>query len=231
MTTSNERLTGMNEIPQYISAARAKRRYGSLPRVDDEAAINFSRNERGASEFHPASIVQSDFWWKIPASFRWASLDTDGLSLLEKRVRPPTAIEVAYAALSKYAMASGPCIITILGPSGSGKTSLAAALYQATLAVDDRRGFARAEWVSAFEAVPSGRPDDFGTEELLVLDELGSEPPNRASVITELIHNRHQWGQAMIVTTWLDAEGIANRYGLGTQRRLLEVEECVISLG
>jgi DNA replication protein DnaC len=167
----------------------------------------------------------------IPQRFRWATFDSDDL---RERVNP-FMIEEARDATK--AVAAGDIIsVTLLGKAGEGKTSLACAMLRELL--NTSQGFS-GRFCSATELAVSRKDSRLGVApadiadakiaSVLVLDDLGQEVSGR-EVLAEVIHDRHNAVRPTIVTSWLSSEAIAQRYGDGTARRVLE-HAAVVRVG
>ena len=169
----------------------------------------------------------------IPREYRWARFDAPEMA---GRVRP--------SAIAAAREAFGARTLVLRGPAGAGKTSLAAAILREHLArgltSDKLCDFAcRARWSPSVDVAKLdqwGRPDRGVVDaaigaSLLVLDDLGAESPPAAFVISEIVLSRFDKRRPIVVTTWLEDDqpdpakgplGLAQRYGGGVSRRLLE---------
>ena len=164
----------------------------------------------------------------LPAVYRWARL---GHPLLAERVKlatipsePPSAQRVVF-----------------MGPAGAGKTSLAVALLRAML----ERELAHATLSSDDDAERIARRYRFahthrigvaylggleGAAELraairaplLLLDDVGAESTVPSDAVPEVIAERHAEERATWITTGLSPKEIAERYGGGVARRVME---------
>ncbi len=166
-----------------------------------------------------ARAARVAFQATIPAELTWSSFGTD---LLAARVKPPTAI-----ALAKEAVGSLRVVLT--GAAGAGKTSIAVAMARQWVAQCARP----ASFVVAPTLSTARTRTTFGRESpevtlaktipLLVLDDLGTpqhEPGT--SPIVEVVFARHASGLPTWVTTWMNVDDCAQRYGDGVSRRLFE---------
>lgn len=163
----------------------------------------------------------------LPTLYRWARLDHP---LMAKRVKLaiprdlPTARSVVF-----------------LGAPGFGKTSLAVALMramferelaQSTLESDDQgeRIACRFRFEHAHRVGVTRLSGLEGASELqaairaplLLLDDLGAEPPIPSNAVPEVIAERHAEERVTWITTGFAPKEIAERYGGGIARRVME---------
>lgn len=162
----------------------------------------------------------------IPAQFAWSSFESP---LLPDRVR------VGAGTIGLALQAVGSRRVVLLGESGVGKTSLAVAMLRRWSECQAKPGaFALAtDLASARSRENFGRESDLviaaTTSRLLVLDDLGTERDNPRSAVEEVILKRHAEGRSLWVTTWMDPDKMAARYGDGIARRVFEgarIIEC-----
>ncbi|HEY6459541.1 MAG TPA: ATP-binding protein, partial [Polyangiaceae bacterium] len=129
-------------------------------------------------------------------------------------------------------------------PSGAGKTSLAVAMMrQHTDAASEAGMFVLATDLHNCKSRSKlgHEPDLIAAAvnaPMLVLDDLGTEPLDRAGAVVEVVFHRHAHDLPTVVTTWLGDDetrenrgaAIANRYGDGFARRVVG-DARVIHLG
>lgn len=155
----------------------------------------------------------------VPAAFAWSSFASPLLA--QRCAGGAQAIQRA----RECASASR---VILVGASGTGKTSLAVAMLR--LWVEDQRipaHFALAtDLASARTRATMGREAQEVTEAtnspLLLLDDLGTDGDVPRSAVTEVIFKRHAEQRPIWVTTWLDPDKAAAKYGEGIARRLYE---------
>ncbi len=164
----------------------------------------------------------------LPATYRWAHLDSP---LLFERVRLAVIPREAPTARS----------VIFIGPPGAGKTSLSIALLRATLlrdlesgavaAADDEEHFARCyRFAHAHRLGVARISGPAAVAELesairtptLLLDDLGADSKIPSNAVPEVIAERHAEQRVTWITTSLEPREIAQRYGGGTARRILE---------
>jgi hypothetical protein len=161
----------------------------------------------------------------IPERFRWAAFDSPDLVA---RVAPGSPCRARSAVEDLASKRVG--IVLIAGETKRGKTSLACAMMR-ELATRRHRLARHMRFVSALELarcrveaglgrVPA-ELDAARRASLLVLDDLGQEVTGQ-DVLREALHARHDRDLPAVVTTHLDADGLARVYGAGTARRLTE---------
>jgi DNA replication protein DnaC len=171
---------------------------------------------------------------QIPKDFAWANVRA---AELPERV----GLTRGQMAEAWKACVMGTSSLTLVGDPGAGKTSAAAALFRGLL----DRGLTRdssprdvvrakgAMFVSSYELARDRARHPLGQGEsplvakamratVLVVDDLGSEPDNQLSAISDVIHTRHAEGKPTWVTTWLTETTAAARYGGGIARRIFE---------
>lgn len=159
----------------------------------------------------------------VPKRFRWA-LDADAATLAP-RVQFP-----AIAGALTWARSPVTSSLVLMGGAGAGKTSLAVAMFGAWLRTHRDPSARVAE---AFGLALERQRHPLGTGEapgvaaamsasLLVLDDLGSEQANRSEAIADVLFARHNADLPTWVTTWLSDAELAQRYGGGVARRILE---------
>jgi DNA replication protein DnaC len=119
--------------------------------------------------------------------------------------------------------------VTLLGPAGSGKSTLAVTLAKAWTSVNARPSV----FVAAVDLGVARQQHGLGEgeaalvrramgAELAVLDDLGVELDAGAPVVAHVLHHRYDRERPTIATTGLSVEQLANRYGAGVARRLVE---------
>ncbi len=164
----------------------------------------------------------------VPPAYADAHLDAPWL----RQLVGPAALERARDAMSALRVA-------IVGTrSRIGKTSLAVAMFRA--AVREPR-FAGARYVSAYALAKARSGARLGDGEaslielalaapLLVVDEVGGEDARYGSAVAEVIYERHAWHRATWITTAATSQALAQRYGEGIDRRIVD-GAIVIKLG
>lgn len=159
----------------------------------------------------------------LPERFRWAL--AGDVAELGARVQ-------ASAELIRRGLLNPPGHMVLIGPSGAGKTSLAVAMLGAWVrkAPAER---AKARFAEAFELAGARARHPLGqgeapevaaamTAPMLLLDDLGSERDDRNAVLSDVLQRRHNADLPTWVTTWLEPEQCAERYGGAVTRRLFE---------
>lgn len=159
----------------------------------------------------------------FPRFYAWAHIDAPALG---KRV---TGCDLATTIPQVLAAQR----VVFAGPSGSGKTSLAvaclrerlpdcmfvSALKLGTARIQHSAGDGEAELVARCTRTP-----------LLLIDEVGGEVNTATNALRDVIFDRYEAGRATWITTGFTAIQLAERYGDGTVRRLLE-NACLVKLG
>lgn len=128
--------------------------------------------------------------------------------------------------------------LVFMGPSGSGKTTLAAAALAtaarehavgvmfvparvlASARANTALGEGEAHVVSAAMRVP-----------ILLIDDLGIEEQAPRSAVGDVIDERYDRGRATWITTGLEEESLAQRYGVGRTRRLFQLPAVIVRCG
>jgi DNA replication protein DnaC len=161
----------------------------------------------------------------VPERLRWAEFDAP--ELLE-RVRDHAAIPRVRAAVDSDA---DRCLL--VGNAGLGKSVLAVCWLRATSARREVEGM----FVDAYALANARRNARLGEEaalveaaleaDLLVLDDLGSEPVVPSSPIAEIVHARHATLKTTLVTSGFGLDALEGRYGGGSFRRLAEDVEII----
>lgn len=154
----------------------------------------------------------------IPKRYRDVRFDT---ACIRERVADQRAVDQARTAHEHHR------VLVLMGVPGSGKSTLAAA----TLAAWAEAGRSIA-WAPALRLAHARAEARLGEEpeevkrairaNLLVVDDLGQEPLVTTSAVVDVIHARHDADRPIIVTTGVQRRVLAERYGGGTARRLLE---------
>jgi hypothetical protein len=156
---------------------------------------------------------------QIPAAFRDVTLESPWLVAL-----------VGSSVIADARQSTGAPRIAALGVPGSGKTSLVAAMLQAS---ESAARNPRVLWVSAHQLAKARAIHPLGDGEaplivsalscdVLVVDELGGEDTRYASAVAEVLYERHAEASPTWVTTGVGPKEIADRYGGGIARRVLE---------
>lgn len=151
----------------------------------------------------------------IPPRYRDAS------EHLADRVADQRAISLVETALDHHT------VVLLLGVAGAGKSTLAA--HMLTRAAKAGRSV---WWSPALKLAQARAEARLGTEpedvrrairaDVVVVDDLGQEAVSTWSAVVDVIHGRHDAGRPLVVTTGLQKRALAERYGGGTGRRLME---------
>lgn len=168
----------------------------------------------------------------VPKRFRWA-LGADRETILATASKL-TAQKVD-GALS-WARRSATTGLVLRGDPGMGKTSLVVAMFDAWLAVHQDPS---ARFVEAFQLAQARARHPLGHGEaplveaamgagLLVLDDMGCESAAKSDVIFDVLAARHNDERPTWITTWLGVEEMAQRYGGGGFRRIVEGSNVVV---
>ena len=163
----------------------------------------------------------------LPPLYRWARLDSP---LIATRVKLPIPRELPTAKS-----------VVFIGAPGIGKTSLAVALLRAmlerdlaaaTLANEESAAlvprkyrFVHAHRLGAARIKGAEGLADLKTAlqaTVVLLDDLGAEADVPSNTAPEVIQERHAEERATWCTTSLSPQEIAERYGAGIARRVLE---------
>lgn len=156
----------------------------------------------------------------IPDRFRWATLDA---AELERRVAG------GRKRIDEAVHAPQPNLV-LSGKAGTGKTSLACAALRAWQRTRRRRvvfvaahELANARMQHALGSGEAALVERCGKADLLLIDDLGSEPssPPRSEII-DVIQRRHNFNLPIWITTGLVTAELTARYGFGIARRILE---------
>ena len=168
----------------------------------------------------------------LPPLYRWARLDSP---LIATRVKLPIPRELPTAKS-----------VVFMGAPGIGKTSLAVALLRAmlerelvtaTLTNEDnvalvarKYRFVHAHRLGAARINGAEGLADLKTAlqaTVLLLDDLGAEADVPSNTVPEVLHERHAENRTTWITTSFAATGIAERYGGGIVRRVLQGAELL----
>lgn len=202
--------------------ADCARGYGSTPTCF--ACAEAAAAAREAQRIASVTAARAREWRRaVPPRFAWATQDA----------APELAARVDRAALSKAEkLGLGP--LTLTGPSGSGKTSLAVALVSRWVSGLGVGYPADVDFVSSIDVEHAARRHRLGDDEpraieraleadLLVLDDLGMERSRfGVEALVRIIAHRHDQDLITVATTALDDGQLADTYGAGIARRLLE---------
>lgn len=159
----------------------------------------------------------------FPDRYEWAKVDAPELA---KRVKAANLrAEIGRVMASDR--------VLFAGPSGAGKTSLAvaclrtrvprcryvSALRLGTARIQHAAGDGEAELVERCMATP-----------LLLIDEIGGEQKTATSAVRDVVFERYERGLPTWVTTGFSSKQLAEMYGEGMLRRLVE-GAVVVKLG
>lgn len=154
----------------------------------------------------------------IPGRYRDVRFDA---ASMRERIADQRAIDQARAALEHHN------VLVFMGVPGSGKSTLAAAVLAAQ--AEAGRTIAWAPALRLAHARAEARLGDEPEEirrairsNVVCIDDLGQEPVVTTSAVVDVVHARHDAERPIIVTTGVQRRVLAERYGGGTARRLLE---------
>lgn len=146
----------------------------------------------------------------VPSGFSWVSFDAPELAT---RVKRPDLI----ASARKLVEHSN---VVLRGPAGRGKTTVGVAMLRAWVERHDTPAvFLPAHRLSGGAFVLD---DDLLSAPLVLIDDLGSERAMSSNLLPDLVYERHARDRGLWVTTWMNVDQIAVRYGDGIARRLFE---------
>ncbi len=160
----------------------------------------------------------------IPKRYAWARLEAPELSA---RVQARDALPDVVRRIL------GATRVIFAGPSGSGKTSLACAclrhrLPHGVFITSFRLGVARSQ-----AALGQGEPLDVEramNAPLLLLDEVGGEVKTATNAVRDVLFARHDADLPTWITTGFTSRQLAETYGDGALRRIIE-DAYVVRLG
>lgn len=160
----------------------------------------------------------------IPKRYAWTHVAAPELAA---RVHS----DVPIGALVKQVLAATRVIF--IGPSGSGKTSLACACLRERIPhgifmTCFRLGVARSQ-----SALGQGEPaiiEKAMTTPLLLLDEVGGEAKTATNAVRDVLFARHDADLATWITTGFTSQQLAETYGDGALRRIVE-DAYIVKLG
>lgn len=198
-----------------------------------------AKRERAASQRNCAKALST-----LPSGLSWARLDNEALLRAvgpdrRPRVEPSLhtgADPIGWCRHAVGALISGKARnIVLMGPTGVGKSALACAMARRVVEVDPAVG-ARMRFVSCVDLSTCRREARWGEgrprslEEargcgLLIYDDLGQEAGG-TDVAIEVMDARYRAGLPTIVTTWMTRDQLAERYGGGLTRRVLDRAGC-----
>jgi len=167
----------------------------------------------------------------IPARYRDVTLENAG-----QRVKNPRAVQATRRMFDLDLHGARQSVVTWTGLSGSGKTTLACAAarawvqyYGSQLPSPVTLTFMRASELavaSRYHSLGEGRPalvQQAMDADLLVLDELGTEPRvSQWSDVDDVVFARYERDAVTWVTTWMTPDEMAKKYGDGFARRVFE---------
>lgn len=169
-------------------------------------------------------LAMGDFANEIPPRWQWVRFDAPELAA---RVRDTRAMDVTRNLAHDVSVA-------FTGGAGAGKTTLACCIARTRAMLGIRVAFATShDLARARAAAPlgTGEPElvrHAMKAPLLILDDLGQEPMNQQSAVSDVIYTRHNHLRPSVVTSCLDLDGIAKRYGDGIARRVFEKPNVTI---
>jgi DNA replication protein DnaC len=147
---------------------------------------------------------------------------------------------IAFNTLRRAATVLKPALI--YGPVGTGKTTLMAAVYAVVsaavktrwttaedLVADERAGWAMAKHYTDFEQRNNAREAAVDVP-VLFLDDVGWEHA-RSTTVADVIAARYDRNRPTYLTTNLDPDGVAERYGERIHSRLCETNVFIPVLG
>ena len=160
----------------------------------------------------------------IPKHYAWALAGAPDLK---------TRVKLASPLADVIKRVLGATRVVFVGASGSGKTSLACACLRervphGVFQTAFRLGLARQQ-----AALGQGEPAIVETAlnaKLLLLDELGGEAKTATNAVRDIIFARHDADMPTWITTGFTSSQIAETYGDGALRRMLE-DAYVVKLG
>ena len=136
--------------------------------------------------------------------------------------------------------------VILRGPSGVGKTTLACAMMNQLMFYGALPGTTTAERNRARKSLFTTEFDLFKASKqckpweepglvrrameasVLVLDDLGQRPDEKAAVVAELVDHRYSHTLPTWVTTFLTSADMIALYGAGTHRRLCEARQFIL---
>ena len=90
--------------------------------------------------------------------------------------------------------------------------------------------------IELYKAQKEGKPWDGDSSivrramfsSVLVIDDLGQKPSEKATVITDIIEERYRKTLPTWITTFLTSEEVSDFYGAGVYRRLFEAKQFLL---
>lgn len=188
-------------------------------RVCDECARRAEHErERREREYERSRVM--------PRRFTWARFDAPEMK--DRVIDAARKIKSAQLALDALRAGKARNLV-FFGRAGCGKTSLAHAALSSEI-ID--RGVTSAASVAAMEIGLARRDSDLGetpkiidtacVKRIVLLDDIGSEPANTRDAVREVLHWRYDSDLPLIITCGFTRDWIAEAYGAGTARRVLE---------
>ena len=208
---------------------------GQVRRWEESPTCDCSEREAKVKGMEARERILGRAYRSIPEAFGWARHR-------EQTYRDKRLHEAARAFAEAWHPGRGNVLVT--GPTGRGKTACTIALLHRILdaARDEDLGvvaidyakrirftsaqalcFARQSWEQEPELI-----SDAKWASLLVIDEWGPEVDQKGALF-EVINSRYQDGKQTILTTGLDKNAFARRYGDALARRVIE-RGLVVSL-
>jgi DNA replication protein DnaC len=215
--------------PESLRALFA-RIVSEIPKAAPEEVAAYERERLAADHRARAEsrrLGLEAFEASVDEHYRWASFDHPQLA---QRCPWPKAVAKAQASL-------GVGRVLIVGLPGNGKTSLATAMLREAFSQGRRRAlFLSAEDLERAHVqhrAGQGEPEIVEralAADVLLLDDVGADRNAQLSAVPHIVGTRFRKERCTWMTTGLTRHGLAQHYGGGTARRLLD-GVTVIKLG